>query len=122
MNLISYMYTCGGDAKFRCGNSEEWKSCKDYLYFDNSKWTMNSIADEMRRLWHAYENLGYAMEFSNVTKNMYKVIRPFVNTTDGVYQDMSHKEFPQSKTINPKEHNIIRWNIDGNEYNSEYCH
>lgn len=46
---------------------------------------------------------------------------PFINETDGVYGDAhSWKSIKEEKLIDPKEHEIISWKLNGKTSNYDY--
>ena len=122
MKLISYKYSYGGDTGFRPSNREEWNSDSLYLYFDAEKWTMNEIYNIIKTLYSKYNSLGHTWTLSDVMDNVAKVIVPFINETEGVYQEVENgwTKVKKEKSIDPNEHEIISWELDGKNYNYDY--
>ena len=90
MKLISYMYSYGGDTGFRPSNREEWHSIATYFYFDAEKWTMNEIYNITKTLYSKYKSLGTTWTLGDVMDNLAEVIVPFINKTEGVYQEIGN--------------------------------
>lgn len=122
MKLISYKYSYGGDTGFRPSNREEWHSVASYLYFDAEKWTMNEIYDIAKTLYSEYNSLGYTWTLGDVMDNVAEVIVPFINKTEGVYQEIGEgwAKVKKAKTIDPNEHEVISWELNGKKYNYDY--
>lgn len=122
MKLISYKYSYGGDTGFRPSNSEEWHSVASYLYFDAEKWTMNKIYDITKTLYSEYKSLGHTWTLGDVMDNLAKVIVPFINKTEGVYQKSGGGwiKVKKGKNIDPNEHEVISWELNGKKYNYDY--
>lgn len=122
MKLISYKYSYGGDTGFRPSNSEEWNSDSLYLYFDAEKWTMNEIYNVIKTLYSEYKSLGHTWTLSDVMDNLAKVIVPFIDKTEGVYQEIENgwTEVKKEKNIDPNEHEVISWELNGKKFNYDY--
>ena len=126
MKYISYKITIGGNSGFRCSNQDEWCSSSSILLVDAKKWTMESIAEAVKRLWHAYwvdrgEGIGYGNRYSRAEKQ----VKPFVNNNDGVFFD-KNKSFSiygvnDNKVITPNaEDEIVSWEMGGSTVNYDY--
>jgi hypothetical protein len=122
MKLISYKYSYGGDTGFRPSNREEWHSVASYLYFDAEKWTMNDIYNITKTLYSEYNSLGYTWTLGDVMDNLAEVIVPFINKTEGVYQEIGKgwTKVKKAKTIDPNEHEVISWELNGQNFNYDY--
>lgn len=122
MKLISYKYSYGGDTGFRPSNCEEWHSVASYLYFDAEKWTMNDIYNITKTLYSEYNSLGHTWTLGDVMDNLAEVIVPFINETEGVYQKSGGgwTKGKKEKTIDPNEHEVISWELNGKNYNYDY--
>ena len=122
MKLISYMYSYGGDTGFRPSNREEWHSIATYLYFDAEKWTMNEIYNITKTLYSEYKSLGTTWTLGDVMDNLAEVIVPFINKTEGVYQETGKgwTKVKKRKIIDLNEHEVISWELNGKTYNYDY--
>jgi len=122
MKLISYKYSYGGDTGFRPSNCEEWHSASLHLYFDAEKWTMSKIYDITKTLYSKYDSLGHTWTLGDVMDNLAEVIVPFINETEGVYQNsgVGWAKVKKEKTIDPNEHEVIPWELNGKNYNYDY--
>lgn len=122
MKLISYKYSYGGDTGFRPSNREEWHSGASYLYFDAEKWTMYEIYNITKTLYSEYKSLGETWTLSDVMDNVAKVIIPFINKTEGVYQAMGNgwAKVKKEKNIDTNEHEVISWELNGKNFNYDY--
>jgi len=122
MKLISYMYSYGGDTGFCPSNREEWHSIATYLYFDAEKWTMNEIYNITKTLYSEYKSLGTTWTLGDVMDNLAEVIVPFINKTEGVYQKIGNgwTKVKKRKIIDPNEHEVISWELNGKTYNYDY--
>lgn len=122
MKLISYMYSYGGDTEFRPSNREEWHSVASYLYFDAEKWTMNDIYNITKTLYREYISLGVTWTLGEVMDNLAEVMVPFINKTKGVYQEKGKgwTKVKKAKIIDPNEHEVISWELNGKNYNYDY--
>jgi hypothetical protein len=47
---------------------------------------------------------------------------PFINETEGVYQGIEEgwTEVKKEKTIDPNEHEVISWELNGKKHNYDY--
>lgn len=122
MKLISYMYSYGGDTGFRPSNCEEWHSVASYLYFDAEKWTMNDIYNITKTLYREYISFGVTWTLGEVMDNLAEVMVPFINKTKGVYQEIGKgwTKVKKAKIIDPNEHEIIPWELNGKKSNYDY--
>jgi len=122
MKLISYKYSYGGDTGFRPSNCDEWHSVASYLYFDAEKWTMNDIYNMANTLYKKYCSLGTTWTLGEVMDNLAEVIVPFINKTEGVYQEKvkGWTKAKKEKTIDPNEHEVISLELNGKNYNYDY--
>ena len=116
------MYSYSGDSGLCLSNREEWNTIDEYLYFDAEKWTMEKIYDTVKTLYREYESLGYAWTLAEVMDHIRDTFVPFVNGNEGVYQKKRHgwKGTNQEKNINPEEHEIISWELNGETCNYDY--
>ena len=118
------MVTVGGDAGWRFSNRPEWCSCEGMLLFDASIWTMDSIAEALQEIFRLYWKL-HGWTLAEEMDNGYKFLVPFINEHDGVYvyQNKSGLYFPgvvESHRLSPPDNEVVRWNINGDEYNGDY--
>ena len=122
MKLISYMYSYSGDSGLCLSNREEWNTIDEYLYFDAEKWTMEKIYDTVKALYREYESLGHTWTLAEVMDHIRDTFVPFVNWNEGVYQKKGHEweGTNQEKIINPEEHEIISWELNGKTSNYDY--
>lgn len=122
MKLISYMYSYSGDSGLCLSNREEWNTIDEYLYFDAEKWTMEKIYDTVKTLYREYESLGHTWTLAEVMDHIRDTFVPFVNGNEGVYQKKGHgwEGTNQEKFINPEEHEVISWELNGNKVNYDY--
>ena len=121
MKLISYMYSYSGDSGLCLSNREGWNTINEYLYFDAEKWTMEKIYDTVKTLYRKYESLGHTWTLDEVMEHTCDTMVPFINGTDGVYSDESSWEsIKEEKQIDPKEHEIISWELNGKTSNYDY--
>jgi len=122
MKLISYMYSYSGDSGFCPSNREEWNCDEGHLYFDAEKWTMQKIYDTIKTLYRKYDSFGETWTLGEVMDNIRDTIVPFINETDGVYNNKEYccKSTKEEKQIDPQEHEIISWELNGKTYNYDY--
>jgi len=121
MKLISYMYSYSGDSGLCLSNRKEWNTIDEYLYFDAEKWTMKKIYDTVKTLYRKYESCGHTWTLDEVMGHICDTMVPFINETDGVYSDESSWEsIKKEKQIDPKEHEIISWELNGKTSNYDY--
>lgn len=122
MKLISYKYSFSGDCGFRPSNGAEWNCNEEHLYFDAEKWTMKKIYNAAKMLYRKYISFGSTSTFSEVLDNMRNAIIPFVNESDGVYMSRkdSWKDIKEEKRIDPKIHEVISWELNGETHNHGY--
>lgn len=122
MKLVSYMYSYSGDGGLCLSNRKEWDANERYLYFDAEKWTMEKIYDTVKTLYRKYESLGPAWTLGEVMDRIRDTMVPFINETDGVYRDkkFSWVSINKEKRIDPREHEIIPWELDGRTCNLDY--
>lgn len=122
MKLISYMYSYSGDSGLWLSNREEWNAIKSHLYFDAEKWTMEKIYDIVKMIYRKYNSFGTTWTLGEVMDNIRDTMVPFINGTDGVYRNKggSWKSIKKEKQIDPKEHEIISWELNGKTYNYDY--
>lgn len=122
MKLISYMYSYSGDSGFCPSNREEWNCIESYLYFDAEKWTMEKIYDIVKMLYRNYRSFGTTWTLGEVMNHIRDTMVPFINETDGVYGDKEYswQSIKKGKRIDPKEHEIISWELNGKTCNYDY--
>lgn len=122
MKLISYMYSYSGDSGFCLSNREEWNCNDDYLYFDAEKWTMEKIYDVVKMIYRKYCSFGTTWTLGDVMYHIRDTMIPFINETDGVYRNKEYcwKNIKKEKQIDPKEHEIISWELNGKTFNYDY--
>lgn len=122
MKLISYMYSYSGDSGLCLSNREEWNTIDEYLYFDAEKWTMEKIYDTVKTLYREYDSLGYTWILGEVMDHIRDTFVPFLNENEGVYLSNEHvwKGTKEEKQIDPKEHEIISWELNGRTCNFDY--
>lgn len=122
MKLISYMYSYSGDSGFRPSNREEWNCIEGHLYFDAEKWTMEKIYDVVKMLYRKYCSFGTTWTLGEVMDHIHDTMVPFINETDGVYKAKEYcwKTIKKEKQIDPKEHEIISWELNGKTFNYDY--
>lgn len=122
MKLISYMYSYSGDSGLCLSNREEWNTIDEYLYFDAEKWTMEKIYDTVKTLYREYDSLGYTWTLGEVMDHIRDTFVPFLNENEGVYLINEHvwKGTKEEKQIDPKEHEIISWELNGRTCNFDY--
>lgn len=125
IKFISYKITVGGDAGWRFSNRSEWCSNEGYLLFDKNKWTMNSIAKEMKHLWRQYWSGDTGSTYEQTYNAGIVYVKNLIKE-DGVYAWYRHNPYEitfvdwKEKLINPPVENIETWNIDGNIVNYDY--
>ena len=122
MKLISYMYSYSGDSGLCLSNREEWNTIDEYLYFDAEKWTMEKIYDTVKTLYREYDSLGHTWTLGDVMDHIRDTFVPFLNENEGVYLSNEHvwKGTKEEKQIDPKEHEIISWELNGRTCNFDY--
>ena len=122
MKLISYMYSYSGDSGLCLSNRKEWNTFDEYLYFDAEKWTMEKIYDTVKTLYRKYESLGHTWTLGEVMDHIRDTFVPFLNKNEGVYLSNGHgwKGTKEEKQIDPKEHEIISWELNGRTCNFDY--
>jgi hypothetical protein len=122
MKLISYMYSYSGDSGLCLSNREEWNTIDEYLYFDAEKWTMEKIYDTVKMIYRKYCSFGETWTLGEVMDHIRDTMVPFINETDGVYKDKEYswESVKEEKQIDPKEHEIISWELNGKTYNYDY--
>ena len=121
MKLISYMYSYSGDSGLCLSNREEWSCIEDHVYFDAEKWTMKKIYNTVKTLYRKYKSLGHAWTLDEVMDHICDIMVPFINETDGVYgEEYSWESIKKEKQIDPKEHEIISWELNGKTSNYDY--
>lgn len=120
MKLISYMYSYSGDDGLCLSNREEWNTSKSYLYFDAEKWTMEKIYDIVKIIYRKYCSLGETWTLEDVMDHIRDTMVPFINETDGVYKKPLWGLVKKKKLIDPKEHEIISWELNGKTSNYDY--
>lgn len=122
MKLISYMYSYSGDSGFLPSNREEWNCNEEHLYFDAEKWTMEKIYDTVKMIYRKYCSFGTTWTLGEVMDHIRDTIVPFINETDGVYRNKEYccKSIKEEKQIDPKEHEIISWELNGKTFNRDY--
>jgi len=122
MKLVSYMYSYSGDGGLCLSNRKEWDASEGHLYFDADKWTMEKIYDTVKALYRKYESLGPTWTLGEVMDRIRDTMAPFINETDGVYMDRmcSWKSVGEEKRIDPREHEIVPWELDGRTCNLDY--
>ena len=122
MKLISYMYCYSGDSGLCLSNRKEWNTIDEYLYFDADKWTMEKIYDTVKTLYRKYESLGHTWTLGEVMDHIRDTFVPFLNENEGVYLSNGHgwKGTKEEKQIDPKEHEIISWELNGRTCNFDY--
>jgi len=122
MKLISYMYSYSGDSGLCLSNREEWNTIKSHLYFDAEKWTMEKIYDIVKMIYRKYKSFGTNWTLGEVMDHIRDTMVPFINETDGVYRNKggSWKSIKKEKQIDPKEHEIISWELNGKTSNYDY--
>ena len=120
MKLISYMYSYSGDSGLCLSNREEWNASKSYLYFDAEKWTMEKIYDIVKIIYRKYCSLGETWTLGDVMDHIRDTMVPFINETDGVYKKPLWESVKKEKQIDPKEHEIISWELNGKTSNYDY--
>ena len=118
------MVTVGGDAGWRFSNRPEWWSIEGMLLFDAKIRTMDSIAKAFQDIFRQYWKL-HGFTLSEEMDNGYKFLVPFINSHEGVYvyQNKSGLSFPgvvEEHRLSPPDNEVVRWNIDGDEYNCDY--
>jgi hypothetical protein len=116
------MYSYSGDSGFRPSNREEWNCIERHLYFDAEKWTMEKIYDTIKILYRKYESFGHTWTLDDVMDHIDGAMFPFINETDGVYIDKKYflESIKEEKQIDPKEHEIISWELNDKIYNYDY--
>ena len=125
------MVTCGGDAGFRFSNRPEWHSVGSMLLFDAEKWDVDKIYDVMKVLYRKYRDAGNGFTLSQEITLGLSAVTPFINDTEGVYVDLDYRDDDgfcwlgplganEEKQIHSKEHDVIRWSRNGEEYNGDY--
>lgn len=115
---ISYMITLGGDAGWRFSNREEWCSSSYYLLFDSEKWTMESIANEMKEIYRKYRSThGFTLaeEYDNGIGFVKELI-----SRDGVYVMGEYLGASKEKQLYPSPDEIEVWNMNGKTSNYDY--
>ena len=115
---ISYMITIGGDAGWRFSNRKEWCSSEYILLFDSEKWTMETIAGEMKNIYNLYRNthgFTYAEEYDNAIEYIKNLI-----ARDGVYVRQGGLGATEEKIIDPPFSEVEIWNMNGMTYNPNY--
>lgn len=120
MKLISYMYSYSGDSGLCLSNREEWNASKSHLYFDAEKWTMEKIYDTVKMLYRKYRSLGETWTLEDVMDHIRDTMVPFINETDGVYKKPLWESIKEEKQIDPKEHEIVSWELNGKTSNYDY--
>ena len=120
MKLISYMYSYSGDSGLCLSNRKEWNTSNSYLYFDTEKWTMKKIYDIVKMIYRKYYSFGTTWTLGEVIDHLRDTIVPFVNETDGVYVEGGLTGFKADKKINPDEHEIVSWELNGRTINYDY--
>ena len=122
MKLISYMYSYSGDSGLCLSNREEWNASKSHLYFDAEKWTMEKIYDIVKMIYRKYRCFGETCTLGDVMDHIRDTMVPFINETDGVYRDKKSfwESIKEDKQIDPKEHEIISWELNGKTSNYNY--
>lgn len=122
MKLISYMYSYSGDSGLCLSNREEWNYIKGHLYFDAEKWTMEKIYDIVKMIYRKYRSFGETWTLEDVMDHIRDTMVPFINETDGVYRGKKSfwESIKKEKQIDPKEHEIISWELNGKTSNYDY--
>lgn len=122
MKLISYTYSYSGDSGFRPSNREEWNCIEGHLYFDAGKWTMEKIYDIVKMIYRKYCSFGETWTLEDVMDHIRDTMVPFINETDGVYRNKEYywESIKKEKQIDPKEHEIISWELNGKTSNYDY--
>lgn len=114
------MYSYSGDSGLCLSNRKEWNTIDSYLYFDTEKWTMEKIYDIVKMIYRKYCSFGTTWTLGEVIDHLRDTIVPFVNETDGVYVEGGLTGFKADKKINPDEHEIISWELNGRTINYDY--
>lgn len=122
MKLISYMYSYSADSGLCLSNREKWNAIERYLYFDAEKWTMEKIYDIVKMIYRKYKSFGATWTLGDVMDHIHDTMVPFINETDGVYgnKEYSLESIKEEKQIDPKEHEIISWELNGKTSNYDY--
>ena len=131
MKLISYMVTCGGDTGWRFSNRPAWHSTGGLILFDAEKWSVDSIADAIKQIHKDIASKGVAFTLGNTLDNGHAVLDPFIKNTEGVYVDLDYRDSDgicwlgnfgagDEKCLHSKDHEVVRWSRNGEEYNGDY--